>query len=146
MEKTCLLGWKAIGSVVVLSIATKGAFLAFVVPLGAIFYKFQLYYRASNTEVSRLVARSFSPILVEFAQQLSALPSLRAYDALPRCVEALRAKIIVFNTTSRMKNNLQIWLLMRLQTLGSSISFFCIVLQVSALGPPSPCTVPYGHC
>ena len=45
---------------------------------------------------------------------------------------------MVFNTTGRMKNNLQVWLLMRLQTLGSTISFFCIVLQVTSRGYISP--------
>jgi hypothetical protein len=68
-----------IATIATLAITTNGTFLLLLVPIAIIYYKIQIYYRKTNTEVARLTSLANSPILVEFTQAVAGSSSIRGY-------------------------------------------------------------------
>ena len=129
---------KAVGGVIVICIATQGWAVCVLVPLGILYYHLQVYFRKTNTELARIVAIRTSPIIVEFTSTLNSLISLRAYNAQELCLYNMSRKVDSLNTTQRVKQMVSLWLNLRLEILGASVAFLCILIQVLSRGIISP--------
>lgn len=67
-----------------------------LLPLAALYFSIQRYYRRTSRELKRLYSLTLSPIYTHFSETLSGLSSIRAMRAAERCVEGnspWRAKI-----------------------------------------------------
>ena len=128
----------ALSGVVMISVATNGAGLVVLLPIGYVYYRLQHYYRCSNTELSRLLSLATTPIIVNFTSTLYSLVSIRAYAAQASDIALMNKKIHTLNSTQRIKNLAKAWLAVRLETVGASITFFCILIQVLSKGFVSP--------
>lgn len=80
-----LLGsmFNVVGAVVAITIATKGIFLAPLLPILIIYYYVQIYFRKSSTEIQRLESISRSPIFASFAQTLDGAPAKQRPRPIP---------------------------------------------------------------
>lgn len=132
LMNTIEAGMKALASIVIISITTRGTFLIFLIPIAYSVYMWQLHYRYANTDVSRLFKLANSPVIVEFTQNLASLVSLRAYRAQPYALQRLNTKVVTLTSIQRVKFRLTIWLGMRLQIVGATIIFFCVVLAIAS--------------
>ncbi len=128
----------ALSGVCMISIATSGTALIILLPLGYLYHKFLIYYRSTNTELYRLSSIAFSPIIVEFTQTLYSLVSLRAYASQNTTIQSMNKKIHTLNSTGRIQNMIKQWLAVRLETMGATITFFCVLIQVVSKGYVSP--------
>jgi ATP-binding cassette subfamily C (CFTR/MRP) protein 1 len=118
--------------------ATKGAFLALLVPIMGFYYLSQKFFNATNTSIARLESISRSPIYADFSQALSGMTSIRAYNDVPRFIEGLE-RYVDSNTVANVTQQIAAqWLAIRLDLIGALISFFMAVLASAAPGfiPP----------
>jgi len=112
--------WAATFTLVLVS-ATTPAFIALIVPLGALYLYIQRYYLRTSRELKRLDSISRSPIYAHFQESLSGMSTIRAYHQQKRFelenewrVDAnLRA---YFPSISANR-----WLAVRLELIGSVI-------------------------
>ncbi|KAH9884583.1 P-loop containing nucleoside triphosphate hydrolase protein [Xylariomycetidae sp. FL2044] len=65
-------------TLVVISVSTP-AFVAFIIPLSAIYYWVQRYYLRTSRELKRLDSVSRSPIYAHFQESLGGISTIRAY-------------------------------------------------------------------
>jgi ATP-binding cassette, subfamily C (CFTR/MRP), member 1 len=139
-------------SLVAISIATSGVILIVLLPLAVIYYRVQLYFRMSNTETRRLGNRYFfnrsliyflshiiliesiakSPVFTEISQSLSGVQSLRAFNMVDFFALRLGNKVDSFSSISFLKQKLNHWINVRLDSVGAVVSFFVVVLALSS--------------
>jgi ABC-type multidrug transport system fused ATPase/permease subunit len=126
--------FSCIGAVGAIAGATKGTFLALCLPLIFLYERIQRYFRKSNTAIARNQSVSLSPIYADFSQALTGLSSIRAYGESTRFIEALENRVD-YNTIASVMGQLAAqWLAIRLDFIGSLISFFIAVVAVSTNG------------
>jgi ABC-type multidrug transport system fused ATPase/permease subunit len=126
--------FSCIGAVGAIAGATKGTFLALCVPLIFLYERIQRYFRKSNTAIARNQSVSLSPIYADFSQALTGLSSIRAYGESTRFINALENRVD-YNTIASVMGQLAAqWLAIRLDFIGSLISFFIAVVAVSTNG------------
>jgi ATP-binding cassette, subfamily C (CFTR/MRP), member 1 len=122
------------GAIGAIAAATQGIFLILCVPLVFLYEKIQRYFRKSNTAIARLQSVSLSPIYTDFSQALTGLSTIRAYGVGQRFVDSLQ-KRVDYNTVPLIMTQLAIqWLAIRLDFIGSMISFFIAVLAIASNG------------
>ena len=93
--------------------------------------KIQRHYRQTNTEVRRLLAISRSPVFTEIAQTLSGVSSLEAFDQTDSFIQRLQTKTDVFVAIQFVRSKINVWLNVRIDSLGAVVSFFVVILCVS---------------
>jgi len=120
-----------IGYIGNIAYTTKGTFLVLLVPIGIVYYRIQLFFRRTNTDLKRLENTTRSPIYVEFNQALSGSSSLRAHKALDDNLNRLNGYVDVNTNVWMLQQFAKWWLAIRLDTLGGIISFFIAALAVS---------------
>jgi ATP-binding cassette, subfamily C (CFTR/MRP), member 1 len=126
--------FSCIGALGAITGATKGTFLALCLPLIFLYDRIQRYFRKSNTAIARNQSVSLSPIYADFSQALAGLSSIRAYGESPRFIKALETRVD-YNTIASIMGQLAAqWLSIRLNFIGSLISFFIAVVAVSTNG------------
>jgi len=103
---------------------TKGTFLLLLFPVSIIYYKIQLFFRKTNTDLKRLENTTRSPIYVEFNQALAGSSSLRAHKAQEEYIDRLNGYVDVNTNVWMLQQYCKWWLAVRLDTLGGIISFF----------------------
>ena len=101
-----MVGWK-----------TPYTLLVFV-PIMAIFYFVQSYFRHSSRELKRLVALSRSPVFSHFAETLSGMSTIRAFGAEERVFSQAASRVNIMIRTAAMFSQSQFWLDIRLNFLG----------------------------
>jgi ATP-binding cassette, subfamily C (CFTR/MRP), member 1 len=108
-------------------------FIPFLIPIGAIYYVSQYYYRKSSREVKRLEGISRSPIFSGFQEMLNGAETIRAFDQSSKFiahndkyVDRNNAIYLDFQMCSR-------WLALRLDVVG--ISIFCTVAGLALFFP-----------
>ncbi|KAK5002395.1 ATP-binding cassette glutathione S-conjugate transporter ycf1, partial [Cryomyces antarcticus] len=69
---------RAAFTLVVISTSTP-AFIALILPLGAIYLYIQRYYLRTSRELKRLDSTSRSPVYAHFQESLSGISTIRAY-------------------------------------------------------------------
>lgn len=126
--------FSCIGAVGAIAGATKGTFLALCLPLIFLYERIQRYFRKSNTAIARNQSVSLSPIYADFSQALTGLSSIRAYGESSRFINSLENRVD-YNTIASVMGQLAAqWLAIRLDFIGSLISFFIAVVAVSTNG------------
>lgn len=122
------------GAIAAIAAATQGIFLILCVPLVILYEKIQRYFRKSNTAIARLQSVSLSPIYTDFSQALTGLSTIRAYGVGQRFIDSLQ-KRVDYNTVPLIMTQLAVqWLAIRLDFIGSLISFFIAVLAIASNG------------
>merc|ERR1711871_1600575 len=116
--------------------ATRGTFLVVLVPLSYCYAKVQWYFRKTNTTIARLEGISRSPIYADFSEVLGGMDSVRAYKQEPRFIDRLEGRVNSNSLAAMMQQLGGQWLAVRLDFLGSFISFFIALIAVA--------TAPYG--
>jgi ABC-type multidrug transport system fused ATPase/permease subunit len=125
------MGGGVLGALGAISGSTKGTFLILAVPLGLLYYRFQSYFRASNTAIARLEAVSRSPIYADFSQTLSGTSTIRAYHQQERFIKILEG-FANRNTVPGVYQQIAgQWLGIRLDFLGALIMFFMGALTLA---------------
>eukprot|EP00741_Cyanophora_paradoxa_P011330 tig00020554_g10943.t1 len=104
--------------------------LAFV-PLGALYYYIQRFYRRTSTELQRLESVSKSPVYTHFSETLSGVSTIRAYGAQPQVVERNDVRTDVNNRSYYILQVANRWLGLRLDLLGATALFLVSLLCVS---------------
>lgn len=115
----------ALGSI---AYTTKGVFVALAAPLMYGYYRIQLYFRLTNTELKRLENISRSPIYTDFNQALIGASSLRAYGELDRFAVKLSEAVDLNSGVQIAQQLVRWWLLIRLDVIGGIVSFFVAAL------------------
>jgi len=105
--------------------------LLLLFPVSIIYYKIQLFFRKTNTDLKRLENTTRSPIYVEFNQALAGSSSLRAHKAQEEYIDRLNGYVDVNTNVWMLQQYCKWWLAVRLDTLGGIISFFIAALAVS---------------
>lgn len=114
--------------------ATKGTFLILMIPLLWFYQVTQKYFRATNTSIARLESLSRSPIYADFSQALTGMTTVRAYKEQQRFMTSLEDAVNQ-NSIATMSQQLAAqWLALRLDLIGSSISFFIAAVAAATTG------------
>lgn len=119
---------------------TTGTFVALAVPLMIGYYRIQLYFRKTNTELKRLENISRSPIYTEFNQALVGASSLRAYGEQDQFIARLSTAVDRNSSVQIAQQLIKWWLTVRLDTIGGLVS--CFVAALCA-GDPGFISVSY---
>lgn len=111
--------------------ATKGTFLVAMIPLSYAYVTVQSYFRKTNTTIARLEGISRSPIYADFSEVLGGMDSVRAYKQESRFINRLEERVNSNSVAAMMQQLGGQWLAVRLDFLGSFISFFIALIAVS---------------
>jgi ABC-type multidrug transport system fused ATPase/permease subunit len=122
---------QVLGAIGAIAGATKGTFLVLVVPLLFIYSYLQKYFRSGNTQVARLESISRSPIYADFSQTLAGVSSIRAYRQEGRFIKDLEQSVNLNSVPNIFQQLASNWLCIRLDFLGSTVSFFIALLAVT---------------
>eukprot|EP01040_Poterioochromonas_malhamensis_P014174 gene14174-15673_t len=131
---------QTLGAIGAIAGSTKGTFLVIFVPLFFIYNRFQQYFRAGNTTVARLESVSRSPIYADFSQALTGMSSIRACKQETRFIDQLERALDNNSSANIFQQISTQWLAIRLDFLGSIVSFFIALLAVT-----DPDFVPAGY-
>ncbi|KAL2358738.1 multidrug resistance-associated protein 1 [Cryomyces antarcticus] len=111
---------RAAFTLVVISTSTP-AFIALILPLGAIYLYIQRYYLRTSRELKRLDSTSRSPVYAHFQESLSGISTIRAYRQQKRFAMENEWRVD-FNLRAYFPSiNANRWLAVRLEFLGSVI-------------------------
>ena len=106
--------------------------IPFFLPIGALYFRVQAYFRASYREIKRLDSISGSPIYSHFSETLAGLVTLRAFGHQARFVAENLARVSANQRAFfAQRCACDRWLPVRLETVGNTI-----VLVVALLGVP----------
>jgi ATP-binding cassette subfamily C (CFTR/MRP) protein 1 len=122
---------QVLGAIGAIAGATKGTFLVLFVPMMVIYQYLQKFFRHGNTQVARLESISRSPIYIDFSQALTGITSIRAYGQQTRFVDDLENAVDVNSAANVLQQLASNWLAIRLDFLGSLVSFFVALLAVT---------------
>jgi ATP-binding cassette subfamily C (CFTR/MRP) protein 1 len=125
--------FQTLGGFAAIAGATNGTFLAFLLPIIYFYFRLNQYFRKSNTALARLESVSRSPIYADFSQALVGANSIRAYRDQHRFIEQLEKRLNINTTVLVLQQLGGCWLALRLDFLGSLISFFVAVIAVATL-------------
>lgn len=126
--------FSCIGSIGAMAGATKGTFLVIFVPMIVLYERAQRYFRKTNTTVARLESISRSPIYADFNQALTGLNTIRAYGDEQRFINTLENRVDRNTIAAVTQQIAGQWLAVRLDFLGSVITFFIALLAISSGG------------
>lgn len=114
-------------------------FIVLTIPICALYYVVQKFYRCSSRELQRLDSITTSPILSHFIETISGVTIIRAYNQESRFMEVLFKKIEANNLAFNIMHSSNRWLGIALDFLGGMIVFFAILtaLVVDVLYPES---------
>ncbi|OBT92685.1 hypothetical protein VE01_09685 [Pseudogymnoascus verrucosus] len=129
---------RAIFTLVVISAATP-AFIAVIIPLGAVYMWVQRYYLRTSRELKRLDSTSKSPIYAHFQESLGGISTIRAYGQQERFTMENEWRVDANLRAYFPSINANRWLAVRLEFLGSLIilgaATFAIIAVSSGDGP-----------
>ncbi|KAJ6651178.1 hypothetical protein lerEdw1_000730, partial [Lerista edwardsae] len=111
-----------------------------LLPLAAIYYSIQRYYRRTSRELKRLYSLTLSPIYTHFSETLTGLSTIRATRATDR-FETENQLRLELNQRCRFASNAAMqWLDIRLQMIGvavvTAIAGIAIIQHQRKLGDP----------
>ncbi|KAL5292357.1 Sur family protein [Megaselia abdita] len=115
-------------------------FLFFTIPILALYYFVQKFYRNSSRELQRLENISASPIISHFAETINGVVTIRAFNQEFNFTEALFRKLDQNSVAFIILNSSNRWLGISLDSLGGFIVFVAIItsLIISKLYPDDP--------
>jgi ATP-binding cassette subfamily C (CFTR/MRP) protein 1 len=101
-----------------------------ILPMLYIYYRVQLYYRASSRELKRLDSISKSPIFAHFSETLGGLTTIRAYDAESRFIDDNFVKLDTNQQAYFTMISANRWLGVRLEILSAVVVFMAALFAV----------------
>lgn len=119
-------------SAIIVDVIVTPYFLAAVVPIVAIYYFLQHYFRFSSRELQRLDSITKSPVFSHFTETISGLTTIRAYREEKRFTEMLTFAINNNNAAFIMVNCANCWLGIALDYLGGIILFLATIASITA--------------
>mmetsp|Transcript_1973 Transcript_1973/g.4859 ORF Transcript_1973/g.4859 Transcript_1973/m.4859 type:complete len:1649 (-) Transcript_1973:101-5047(-) len=126
-------GFQIIGAVGGIVAATKGTFLAPLVPFGLMYYFIQKWFRKSSTELQRVTSIANSPIFTDFSQTLSGTSTIRAYGVQVGFFEKCKTSFDNMNASYILVQMAGYWLALRLDAMGGLIAMFIGAIAVGTL-------------
>ncbi|KAG8707593.1 hypothetical protein FRC11_007314, partial [Ceratobasidium sp. 423] len=126
-----------LGAIILIAILLPW-FLIPVVSILVIYYWAALFYRSSARELKRLDAILRSSLYGHFSESLSGLATIRAYDEVGRFREENRRRMDIENRAYWLTVTNQRWLGIRLDVLGTVLTFCVAILAVAARFSLSP--------
>lgn len=121
--------------------ATKGGFLAPLLPLSVLYYYIQKWFRRTSTELQRVTSINNSPIFSDFSSTLSGTSTIRAYDDQGRFFQNCKGSFDTHNASYVLTQTTNYWLGIRLDILGGLI---CSFIGALAVGTASKQFIPAG--
>ena len=100
------------------------ALLPCLVPIGALYYYVQWFFRPGYREAKRLDGISGSPIYAHFGETLNGISTIRAFGHQKRFIDENESRISINQRADyTQKCGCDRWLPVRLETIGNSITF-----------------------
>lgn len=116
--------FSVLGAVGAIIAATKGTFLAPLIPIGYLYYIIQKWFRKTSTELQRVNSVANSPIFADFSQTLSGTSTIRAYGEAERFFKHCKQSFDDMNASYVLVQMTNYWLGLRLDILGGTIGAF----------------------
>lgn len=115
-------------------------FLFLTIPILALYYFVQKFYRNSSRELQRLENISASPIISHFSETINGVVTIRSFNQEFNFTEALFRKLDKNSVAFIILNSSNRWLGISLDSLGGFIVFVAIIasLIISRLYPDDP--------
>ncbi|KAG8736093.1 hypothetical protein FRC12_017781 [Ceratobasidium sp. 428] len=126
-----------LGAIILIAILLPW-FLIPVITILFVYYWAALFYRSSARELKRLDAILRSSLYGHFSESLSGLATIRAYDEVGRFREENRRHMDIENRAYWLTVTNQRWLGIRLDFLGTILTFCVAILAVAARFSLSP--------
>nr|XP_033792775.1 multidrug resistance-associated protein 7 isoform X2 [Geotrypetes seraphini] len=128
-----------LGMVVIISYGLPWIILV-MVPLAALYFCIQRYYRHTSRELKRLYSISLSPIYTHFSETLTGLNTIRATRATDRFEEENKVRLETNQRCLFISNTAMQWLDIRLQMIGvvvvTAIAVIAIIQHQKESGNP----------
>ncbi|XP_021347494.1 multidrug resistance-associated protein 7-like isoform X1 [Mizuhopecten yessoensis] len=106
-------------------------FALLLVPLGAIYYKIQQYYRQTSREIKRISSITLSPMYAHFSETVSGLVTIRAFRQTPRFQTENLHRLDLNQRAQFVAGAVGSWLGFRLQMMGvimvAGIAFIAVL-------------------
>ncbi|XP_033736231.1 multidrug resistance-associated protein 7-like isoform X2 [Pecten maximus] len=106
-------------------------FALLLVPLGAIYYKIQQYYRHTSREIKRISSITLSPMYAHFSETVSGLVTIRAFRQTPRFQTENLRRLDLNQRAQFVAGAVGSWLGFRLQMMGvimvAGIAFIAVL-------------------
>ncbi|XP_064461285.1 ATP-binding cassette sub-family C member 9-like [Ornithodoros turicata] len=119
-------------SAVLVDIYITPLFLVLIIPVLAVYYGVQFFFRCSSRELQRLDNMTKGPIFSHFSATLSGLTTIRAFREEAQFIEKMNDHIDTNNLTFILVNCANCWLGICLDYLGGVILFLAILSAVVA--------------
>ncbi|CAO1396998.1 unnamed protein product [Diamesa serratosioi] len=108
-------------------------FILLTIPIFAIYYGVQKFYRASSRELQRIESITSSPIISHFSETILGLTTIRAYNQESRFMEMLFKHMEANNVAFIILNSSNRWLGIALDYLGAFIVFAAIATALCSV-------------
>ncbi|XP_059488287.1 ATP-binding cassette sub-family C member Sur [Neocloeon triangulifer] len=114
-------------SAILVNVAVSPWFIFLAVPICAVYYWVQKFYRTSARELQRLDSMTRSPIFSHFAETLGGLQTIRAFGQQARFTSMLNHKMDTHRNAFLILNSSNRWLGVALDYLGGVIVFAAVL-------------------
>lgn len=118
------------GALVAIALATNGVLVILLIPLSVLYYDIQKVFRKTNTTIARLESVTRSPIYADFSEILGGLGTIRAFKEENVFIAKLEAAVDKNTVPLMLQSQAGYWLGIRLDAMGSLITFFVAFLAV----------------
>ncbi|KNE66210.1 hypothetical protein AMAG_19363 [Allomyces macrogynus ATCC 38327] len=122
-------------STLMIIVVASPLFAAPLVPLLAVYYVLQRFYRATSIDLRRLEALSRSTLYARFTESLAGASVIRAYAAQRRFLTSLARDMDVNNRPAFLTICAQRWLAIRIQSIGNVLVLAAALLGVTSTDP-----------
>ncbi|KAG0324594.1 hypothetical protein BGZ99_001658 [Dissophora globulifera] len=120
-----------LGSVILTLIYFPLLFIA-IVPMGGLYYGLSIYYRSTSREIKRLDSTLRSVLYSYFAESLTGMGTLRAYDRIKRAIVINQTRIDLGNRAYYLFQTGTRWISLRVQLLGALVILLTSVTVIGA--------------
>jgi len=132
-----ITGVTLLGTVVLIIVVFPWLTLA-IVPILGLYYALSIYYRTTSREIKRLDSNMRSHLYAYFAECLSGMGTLKAYNVVDTAVRKNEYRIDLGNRPYYLFQLGARWLSMRVNLLGAMMSFCTVVVIVATRHSISP--------
>ncbi|KAJ3351385.1 hypothetical protein GGF32_004313 [Allomyces javanicus] len=122
-------------STLMIIVVASPLFAVPLVPLLAVYYVLQRFYRATSIDLRRLEALSRSTLYARFTESLAGASVIRANAAQPRFLASLARDMDVNNRPAFLTICAQRWLAIRIQSIGNVLVLAAALLGVTSTDP-----------
>lgn len=116
--------FNVLGAIGAMIAATRGIFLAPLIPVSVAYYHIQKWFRKTSTELQRINSIANSPIFADFSQILTGTSTIRAYGEEQRFFRQCNSSFDNMNASYILLQLTGSWLGLRLDVLGGLMGAF----------------------